>query len=178
MINWEIFAILHLYQLQNWLIYWFFSLYHHTTTRWIHLSKRETCHAIKSSPFFKIASESNSSKAVSLKIEEVFEFNENRHFTETKNNGCQGSWLFISQVFLSLSLSLPWPPILYCRQSKQFQGTQWNTVKVHGLVFCIWYHSIYRSKFADSSKVGHFQDKKSRVYFFLFCHNLYSTCII
>lgn len=95
-----------------WLIYWFFSPYHHTTTRWIPFSWIE-CHAIKSSPFFKIASESSSSKAVSLKIE-VFEFNENRHFTETKNNGCQGSWLFISQVFLFLSFtfSLSWAPCI------------------------------------------------------------------
>lgn len=60
--------------------------------------------------FFLIAAESSSSKAVSLKIEEVFEFNENRHFTETKNNVCQGSWLFVSQVFLFLSLSSG-PPV-------------------------------------------------------------------
>lgn len=32
----------------------------------------------------------------------------------------------------------------------------------------MWYLSIYRSKLADSSKVGHFQDKKSRVYHFCF----------
>lgn len=109
--NWEIFAILHLYISCriDWFID-FFSPYHHTSTRRISFSKREW-HAIKST-FFLIASESSSSKAVSLKIEEVFEFNENRHFTETKNNVCQGSWLFVSQVFLLLSLSLSsGPPV-------------------------------------------------------------------
>lgn len=103
MMNWEIFAILHLYISCriDWFID-FFSPYHHTSTRRISFSKRVPCNKIISS-FFKIASESSSSKAVSLKIEEVFEFNENRHFTGTKNNVCQGSWLFVSQVFLFLS---------------------------------------------------------------------------
>lgn len=112
MMNWEIFAILRLYISCriDWFID-FFSPYHHTSTRRISFSKRVPCNKIISS-FFKIASESSSSKAVSLKIEEVFEFNENRHFTGTKNNVCQGSWLFVSQVFLTLSLSLSsGPPV-------------------------------------------------------------------
>lgn len=102
-----------IYRLQNWLIYWFFfslsSNYHEMNP---FLKERVPCKKIISFFFFLIAAESSSSKAVSLKIEEVFEFNENRHFTETKNNVCQGSWLFVSQVFLFLSLSLFWAPCI------------------------------------------------------------------